>query len=1018
MVMIAWLACVLLLLGRLVRSQLRLDARLQRLPAVDPASLSVDWRELCRLAGVAPTIRIVEDGSIAAPGVSGVVRPTIIIPPGIDSTLTPTQLRWVLLHELAHVRRRDLVVVALQRVASILLFFNPAIWVANRMIDRLREYACDDLATSLGRSSAFEAGEAFVRVLRHAGRTRRGLGGTLGVFGFDSRSSCLIRVRRLLDADRPIRTSLGPWSLGGLVLLAVVALPRVRAEVAPTPASPQQPAQEKVIPRNAVEDSRDFELCVVGPDGKPIPEALIEFWSDPATTADLIRRGTLVREARRGILAKADAEGKLGLSIPRDPERFNFSIQIPGFGPYWAGWVAEEHDPPIPDRFTAELEQAWSVGGIFVDPEGKPVPGVTVSPSIEFKKRPGDRHQLGSGARAVSDEAGLWRFDSVPESMGDVHVEIDYPKFSPVRRRLNRAEFGVDRAKEPAARISLDRGLTVTGHVTDEDGRPIAGALVRAKFFNEIRQATTGDDGAYLLAGCEAKPTRLVVSARGRATDMKELNIGPDLDQVDFRMKPGGTVRIRVLDHQGKPAAKARVFFQWWRGQFRYFEFDHVSQYADANGIWEWHEAPLDEFRANISPPGGDGMQLREQTLIARDQEYVFQLPAPLVISGRVFDAETKQPIRQFRVIPGNRETERFMGWRENEGFAVSDGRYQLRQGRGDFAHLIRIEADGYLTAISRDIKSNEGSVTVDFDLKRGTPVAAKVLTPDLQPASGARAALGVAGSQIQVKNGDFDHGGTFCQRVTADEAGLFQFPAQAKGFQLVITHPSGYAQIASTPEWGPTREIRLEPWARVEGTFQVGQAPAANVTLDLRVAGHDAFGKDEPRIFTSHEATTGPDGRFLFPRVIPGRGSISRNILFMVDEGAREVTSSSVVPAEFPAGKTTRFDLGGTGRAVVGKLQPSRDLDPKQVRWNFALVMVSPARPEPPVGVASIMATVARDGTFRLDDLPAGTYSMKVRFDRDDAGSLVDYRFRVPAPNENFGPVDLGTLKLGDAQR
>jgi beta-lactamase regulating signal transducer with metallopeptidase domain/protocatechuate 3,4-dioxygenase beta subunit len=1015
--MIGWVAGVLLLLGRLIWAQRGFRTRIRRLPSLDPASLPVDWRELCQLAGVAPAVRIVEDGSIAAPAVWGIVRPTLIMPPGVDSTLTPPQLRWVLLHELAHVGRRDLLVVAFQRLASIVHFFNPAVWVANRMIDRLREYACDDLAASLGRSSALESGEAFVKILRHADRGRRGLGGALGVFGFDSRSSCLLRVRRLLNADRPIRSSPGPWSLAALILLAIVALPRVRGAVEPAPAVAQEPAKEKAIAPvpKAAESLMEFELTVVGPGGKPIPEALVEIWGRPAGPADPILRGAFVRKARLTTVAKADADGKLTVLLPTPLERFNLSIAIPGFGPYWASWRTEDHDPPIPARFTAELDRAWSVGGIIVDPEGKPVEGVKVEPWIEFKKRPGDHGQMYSGASATTDAAGRWRYDSVPDSLGEVYVAIDHPDFGPVRRNLARAEFGIQGGKEPSAKLALDRGLTVTGHVADDEGKPIADALIRTKFHNEIRETRTGADGSYRLLGCETKPTRIVASAKGRATDLKELNIEPGMGPVDFQLKPGGTVRIRVLDEHGKPAARARIFFQQWRGRFDYYEFDHINQYADANGIWEWHEAPLDEFRADICPPDGDGMQLVREPLIARAEEYVFRLPPTLVISGKVVDAATKQPIKTFRVIPGVRFSETNMMWRDRDGFSASDGRYEVRQTRGEMAHLVRIEADGYQAASSRDIKSTEGNVTIDFELTRGNNVVAKVVTPDLQPASGARVALGVAGSQIQVKNGEFNRNGTFCEQTTADAAGRFRFAPQDQDFQILITHPTGYSQIRSTPEWDQAKVIRLEPWARVEGTFRVGRDAVANAPIELDVFGRDSYGEGAARISSQHLATTGPDGRFAFDRVIPGRGRLGRRIVWMVNEGATEVTSSCKVAAEFPAGKTFRIDLGGTGRAVVGKLQPMEGTDAKTVRWNFASVMARPEPNDPPASGPHLTASVARDGTFRIDDVPAGNYSLSIWSDRGGAGSLRDHRFSVPTADVDpaAGPVDLGTLKL-----
>ena len=108
---------------------------------------------------------------------------------------------------------------------------------------------------------------------------------------------------------------------------------------------------------------------------------------------------------------------------------------------------------------------------------------------------------------------------------------------------------------------------------------------------------------------------------------------------------------------------------------------------------------------------------------------------------------------------------------------------------------------------------------------------------------------------------------------------------------------------------------------------------------------------------------------------------------MLTVDDGATEVTSSCMIAANFPAGETVHIDLGGTGRPVVGKLQPPAGFTGK-VRWNFALVTASPTQPERADG-PYLTATVDRDGKFRIDDVPAGHYSLSVRFDRDDAGRL-----------------------------
>jgi beta-lactamase regulating signal transducer with metallopeptidase domain len=1011
--MIAWLGGVLILAGRLARNEFRFRARLNRSSLLDQSRLSINLGELCRRARVSQAIRIVESDAIAAPSVCGIARPAIILPRGIAASLTAEQLRWALLHELAHVGRRDLIVVWLQRLAAILQFFNPVIWIANRIVHRLREFACDDLAVSLGDVDGIESGEAFLRILRHAGQHRRGLQGALGVFGLDSRASCFLRVRRLLDTERPIRIAPRTWSLGALALLALVSLPHLHARGgAPLSASPTQPNQKVATGDDNKKDDTEFELSVVGPDGKPIPETLVEIRTNRVLTTEQVRRGKYVKRAAYGTLVATDTQGQLVVALPPAPDHFNIKITIPGFGPYWAAWSSENHKQPIPPRFTAELEPAWSVGGVIVDDTGKPVEGATVTPSIEFKKRPGDTQQLGIGVRLKTDAAGKWRFDSVPASKAALYMGINHPNFKPLARQLKRRAFGIERGQEPTAKIALERGLTVVGKVIDQSGKPIVGALVRTKFDNDIREAKTAPDGSYSLVGCAPRPVKIVVSAKDRATDMKELNIQSGMAPVDFQMKPGGTVRIRVLDATGKPVPKARIFFQRWRGRFSYFEFDHVNQYADDNGVWVWHEAPLDEFAADICPP--DGMELQQQPLIARDEEYVFRVPGALVVSGNVIDATTKKPINDFRVVPGGRDNQDQMFWDRKQSFAASKGRYQIRQNRADSTSLIRIEADGYQAVVSRDIKSDEGSISIDFELKPGKNVAAKVVTPRNIPAAQARVALGIPGSQISIKNGDIDEISTFCAQTATDDAGRFHFPAQDRDFQLVITHPSGYAHIKSTPEWELTRIIHLEPWARVEGTFRVGQTPTANVPITINVNNILSYANDAPKIFTQHEVITGPGGRFIFDRVFAGTGRIGRQLTLTEAEGATEVTSVYMKPATFFAGKTIQIDLGGTGRPVVGKLRPPAGFSEK-VRWNFALVSVGydvvGFKPES----LYFTASVDHDGTFRIDDVPPGDYSLSARLERDQPGRLRNHRFTVSPGNGDLPaqPVDLGVLTL-----
>ena len=98
----------------------------------------------------------------------GPVRPAVVIPPDLNDSLTPKQLTWVLLHELAHVRRGDLWVVVVQRVVQAVFFFHPAVHLANWIIDELREYACDDAALAACKTSRRDCGEGFLAIVERS----------------------------------------------------------------------------------------------------------------------------------------------------------------------------------------------------------------------------------------------------------------------------------------------------------------------------------------------------------------------------------------------------------------------------------------------------------------------------------------------------------------------------------------------------------------------------------------------------------------------------------------------------------------------------------------------------------------------------------------------------------------------------------------------------------------------------------------------------------------------------------
>lgn len=78
------------------------------------------------------------------PSVEGVLRPQIILPPGIDGLLTEKELDAVIIHEVTHARRRDNLVALIHEIALCGLWFHPLLWLAGSRLALFRELSCDE----------------------------------------------------------------------------------------------------------------------------------------------------------------------------------------------------------------------------------------------------------------------------------------------------------------------------------------------------------------------------------------------------------------------------------------------------------------------------------------------------------------------------------------------------------------------------------------------------------------------------------------------------------------------------------------------------------------------------------------------------------------------------------------------------------------------------------------------------------------------------------------------------------
>ncbi|MEQ1828832.1 MAG: M56 family metallopeptidase, partial [Pirellula sp.] len=108
-----------------------------------------------RQLGIRQRVQLLIDSKRTIPVVWGIVRFRLMLPESARQW-SSEQLRSVLLHELAHIKRRDTIVQLLAQVACALHWFNPLVWFAAWRLHVERERACDDLVLAQGvRASAY-----------------------------------------------------------------------------------------------------------------------------------------------------------------------------------------------------------------------------------------------------------------------------------------------------------------------------------------------------------------------------------------------------------------------------------------------------------------------------------------------------------------------------------------------------------------------------------------------------------------------------------------------------------------------------------------------------------------------------------------------------------------------------------------------------------------------------------------------------------------------------------------------
>ena len=134
--------------------------------------------------------------------------------------------------------------------------------------------------------------------------------------------------------------------------------------------------------------------------------------------------------------------------------------------------------------------------------------------------------------------------------------------------------------------------------------------------------------------------------------------------------------------------------------------------------------------------------------------------------------------------------------WNRSRARPATGGRYEIQfddltrqQGR-----RLRVEADGYMPAVSRVIRDDEDNPVVNFVLQKGAGIAGVVQLPDGTPLAGADVVL-VSPSQPAFLTNGLPPRGNDHRIVKTGGDGHFTFPPQEPPYTIVVLHDRGFAE-------------------------------------------------------------------------------------------------------------------------------------------------------------------------------------------------------------------------------
>ena len=250
-----WVAGALFFVGRLVLGSLLLTRTLRDRTVVADEGILGALDHCRKTMGVARAPEVLATSAVDSPALFGLFRCRLLVPASMVGTFSLDEWRHVFLHELAHIRRRDVQVNWVMVVLQSLHWFNPLVWFACHRMRADRELACDAAALAHARENETKAyGRTIIKLL--AGLSRpAALPGLVGIL--EDKNQIKQRIRMIACFKKSQR-----WPvLAAMVLAALSLFTLTDAQIKPSPepTGEVKPSSPGALPSDAAVAVRPAE---------------------------------------------------------------------------------------------------------------------------------------------------------------------------------------------------------------------------------------------------------------------------------------------------------------------------------------------------------------------------------------------------------------------------------------------------------------------------------------------------------------------------------------------------------------------------------------------------------------------------------------------------------------------------------------------------------------------------------------------------------------------------------------